>query len=354
MNALRSARVACLAAITTLLVAPAAIAAQAAAAAQQSKLPIDEGMPQVRLPHAKEATLKNGLRVFVLEGAGQIPTFTARMIFTDAGGLYEPAGRRGLANFTAELLREGTATRTSEEIARQFETLGATLESEAPLASTFGSVTTTGLSTHLAPVLRLLADVIRNPTFPEAEVKQYASRTLADLEVQRARPEFLSQELLLKALYRNHPAALAAPPIEDIKATRAADLRHFHAEHYAPDTALLVVVGDVKLDAVLPVVEREFGRWQAPMTRSHTELPVLPEPARRAVHLEDRPGSVQTVLQLGVLGIARTDRDYIAVQVMNEILGGKASSRLFQNLREKNGYTYGAYSGFSATAIPGV
>lgn len=328
-------------------------ASTALLAATPTEPPIDEGMPQVRLPRAKEVTLENGLRVLVLEGVAQIPTFTARMVFTHGGGLYEPADRRGVAAFTAEMLSQGTATRSSAQIAKEFETLGATVEAKAPLSSAFASVTATGLSTHFASVLRMFADVVRNPAFSEAEVARYASRKIADLEVQRARPEFLSQELLLGALYRNHPAALAAPSIEAIKATRSSDLRQFYSRYYSPDAAVLVVVGDVTLEGILPSVRRAFGDWKASRA-THPALPPTPVPAPRAVHLLDRPGSVQTVLQLGAIGITRTDPDYFALLVMNDILGGKMSSRLFQNLREKNGYTYGAYSGFTATAIPGV
>lgn len=352
MSNIRHAPCALVMLATMLVTMPTAMCAEAKSDTS-AKLPIDESMPQVRLPRAKEATLENGLRIFVLEGANQIPTFTARMIFTHAGGLYEPADRRGVAEFTARMLQEGTTTRSSEAIARQSETLGAGLTAQAPLASAFASVTATGLSTHFASVLELFADVIRNPKFPEAEVAQYASRTIADLELQRARPEFLSQEALLSALYGNHPAALAAPPTSSIKATKSSDLREYYAGHYSPDAALLVVVGDVTLESVLPIVRRTLGDWK-PSKTVRPVLPPLPAPSPRAVKLVDRPGSVQTVMQLGVVGIARTDRDYFALQVMNEILGGKSSSRLFQNLRERNGYTYGAYSGFAATAIPGV
>jgi zinc protease len=350
-------RTAMAAVVALLFAVPATAAAPeqpvAKNAQPSSKLPISEGMPQVRLPRPKEVTLENGLRVLVLEAAQQVPTFTARLVLTTGGGLYEPADRRGVASFTADMLREGTVRRSSQDIARQFESFGTALEIDAPLAASAASVTINGLATHFDPVLELLADVIRNPAFRAEEVTQYASRRIADLELQRSRPEFLAQEQLVGALYRGHPASLVAPSNEVLRKITAEDLRQFHRDHYRPDEALLVIVGRVTLDSVLPAVRRTFGDWRGSKV-SHATLQSIPNPAARAVRLLDRPGSVQTVLQLGALGISRLDPDYFELLVMNEVFGGRSSSRLYQNLREKHGYTYGAYSGFTATEIPGV
>ncbi|MGH8236091.1 MAG: lanthionine synthetase LanC family protein [Steroidobacteraceae bacterium] len=310
-------------------------------------------MPHVRLPRPQEATLENGLRVLVLRPASRIPTFTARLVLSDAGGLYEPADRRGLARSTVDLLAEGTASRSARELARQLETLGATLKTDAPPSSAEATITLTGLATYFDPSIELLADIVRRPAFAEKEVAQYASRTAADLELTRARPEFLSQEAVLKAIYGDHPAALAAPSAAAIKATTPQELRQFHAARYRSGGALLVIVGDTELDSVLPAVRRVFGDWgrtQAPANG----LPAVAPTHSRAVRLIDRPGSVQTVLQLGTVGITRTAADYFPLLVMNQVLGGSASSRLYQNLRERNGYTYGAYSGFTAALFPGV
>lgn len=322
---------------------------------QRAKLPISDGMPRVRLQRPRQVTLDNGMRLLVLERSQQVPTFTARMVLTSAGGLYEPSTRRGLAEFTAEMLREGTNTRAAVEVARQLEMLGATLEVDASLSTSSASLTVAGLAIHVDPALELLADMIRNPTFRSDEAAHYASRRIAELELQRARPEFISQERLLGAIYGNHPAALAAPEVASIKATTTDDLRHFHTAHYRPDEALLVVVGAVTLDEVLPVVRRAFGSWSKP-ERYRAAAPPPPPPVAQdhAVQLVDRPGSVQTVIQIGTLGITRVDADYFALLVMNQIFGAQSSARLYQNLREKHGYTYGAYSGFTATDIPGI
>lgn len=310
-------------------------------------------LPQVRLPRAKETVLDNGLRVLVIEHYDAIPTFTAQLVLTDAGGLYEPPERRGLAEFTVQTLRSGTADKTAEQVSRELEVMGATLEASAPLDSAFATVTVSGLSTRVDPALALLADIVRHPSFPADELALHASRTLSVIEVQHARPEFVSQEQLLRAIYGEHPAALSAPPADSIRAITRADLQGFHDLHYRPNGAFLVVIGDVTLERMLPALRRSFGDWQ----RREVELEPVPEvsePVGRSVALVDRPDSVQTTLQVGALGFTRDDPGYFSLLVMNHIFGNGASSRLYQNLRERHGYTYGAYSGFTGSSIPGV
>jgi len=321
--------------------------------ATREQLPAPAPMPRVSLPHAKEARLENGLRVLVLEDREGLPTFMARMVFTDGGGLYEPAQQRGLAEFTAKMLREGTAARTSEAVARELETLGLTFEAKAPIGSAIGTVALSGLATRLDATLVLLADLVRHPAFREAAVARRAALALSDLKLQRARPEFLSQEQLQHAVYGGHPAALLAASEEAIQSVRSEDLRRFHASHYRPNGALLVIVGAVSLDRILPQVRRVFADWK-PQESPPAALPSVASQPPYAIRLVDRPGSVQTVFQVGTLGIARRDPDYFALLVMNEILGGQSSSRLYQNLRERHGYTYGAYSAFQASTIRGL
>lgn len=333
---------------------PAYAAEPANSPGQRAKLPISDGMPRVQLQKPRQVTLDNGMRVLVLERSQQIPTFTARMVLTSAGGLYEPAARRGLAEFAAEMLREGTRTRTATEVARQLEMLGATLEVDASLSASSASLSVAGLTTHVDPIMELLADMIRNPAFRSDEAAHYLSQRTARLELQRARPEFISQERLLSAVYGKHPAALAAPEVAALEAITPDDLRHFHSVHYRPDEALLVVVGAVTLDEVLPIVRRAFGSWSKPEGPRAAPPPPPPPVLDHTVQLVDRPGSVQTVIQIGTLGIARVDADYFPLLVMNQIFGAQSSARLYQNLREKHGYTYGAYSGFTAKDIPGV
>jgi len=317
----------------------------------KNRAPVNKGLLKVKLPKAKEATLKNGLRVLVLEDP-KVPLFTMQMVIM-SGGLSDPPDQRGLASFTASLLREGTTKRTSSQISEQVDTLGATLTAASGVSAFTSTVTTSGLLENLDQVLDIFADVVRNPKFPADEVEKFKGRTLAGLQVLRANPSYLAQERFNRAIYGDHPAALVTAPPESLKKTTPADLARFHSTYYRPNNAMLTVVGDVKLKEILPKLERAFGDWQRGDVPAQT-IPAAATQPDAHIYLINRPGSVQTVLYLGNLGIQRTDPDYFPLVVMNKIVGGDAASRLFLNLREDHGYTYGAYSSMSSFKYRGT
>jgi zinc protease len=317
----------------------------------KGKAPVNKNVLKVKLPKAKEATLPNGLRVILLENH-KVPTFTAQMVIL-SGGLTDKPDFRGLAVFTATLLREGTAKRTSKDIAEQTDSIGATLTSNSGLSNTTSTVAVSGLVENLDQTFDLLSDVIRNPTFPAEEVEKYKTRALAQLLVQRASPQFLAQEQFNRAIYKDHPAALVAPPADSIKKLTSKDLAAFHSAYYRPNNAILAIVGDITLKELMPKVEKAFGDWQKGDVPA-TAIPAAPAQADSRIRLIDRPGSVQTVLQLGTLGIERTNPDYFSLLLADKILGGGAAARLFLNLREDKGYTYGAYSNFGGTRFRGT
>ncbi len=314
------------------------------ATAQKQEPPVSRETLKVTLPKAKEATLKNGLRVVVLEGYDQLPTFNMQMVVL-SGGLSDPPDNRGLASFTAALLREGTKTRTSLQIAEQMESLGATLNANSDLSSFTTTITSSGLVQNLDRALDILADVIREPSFPADEVEKYKTRTISQLQLQRTNPNFLARERFNRAIYSEHPAGFVSPPIDSLKKTTSADLARFHSAHYLPNNAILAVVGQVTLKEILPKIEREFGDWKR-AAAPQTKIDSVPAQSAPKIYLIDRPGSVQTVIQLGNLGIERMDPDYFALLVMDKVVGNDPAARLFRNLREAKGYTYGAYSSF--------
>jgi predicted Zn-dependent peptidase len=200
----------------------------------------------------------------------------------------------------------------------------------------------------------LFADVIRNPTFPQAEVARYKTRTLSQLQFQRSIPQFLAAEQFSRAIYgTNHPASFIVPPSESISKLSSKDLADFHAKYYRPNNAILAVVGDITMKELLPKIEKAFGDWEKGDVPA-TTIPATPAQSESRIYLIDRPGSVQTVLQLGTLGIERTSPDYFAVLLADRVLGGGPSGRLFLNLREDKGYTYGAYSNFGGSKFRGT
>ena len=317
----------------------------------KGKAPVNKNVLRVKLPRAEEASLPNGLRVVLLRST-KVPTFTMQMVIL-SGGLSDRADYRGLATFTAALLREGTAKRASKDIAEQVDSLGATLTANSGLSSLTSTVSTSGLVENLDQTLEIFADVIRNPSFPAAEVDKFKARTLATLQFQRSNPQFLAQEQFNRAIYGDHPASLIAPPAESIKKMSSKDLAEFHSTYYRPNNAILTIVGDVTLKDVMPKIQKAFGDWQKGDIPT-TVVPAAPTQSAARIFLIDRPGSVQTVLTLGTLGIERTSPDYFAVLLADKVLGGGPTGRLFLNLREANGYTYGAYSAFGGSKYRGT
>src|ERR1051325_11204389 len=280
-------------------------------AVMKGKAPVNKEVLKVKLPRAEEATLKNGLQVVLLP-SHKLPTFNMQMVVM-SGGLSDKPDYRGLANFTASLLREGTTKRSSKDIAEQVDALGATLTANSGLSSLTSTVSTSGLVENLDPALELFADVISNPTFPQAEVDKYKSRILAQLQFQRSIPQFLAAEQFNRAIYgTSHPSSLIAPPAESMKKLTSKDLADFHSTYCRPNNAILAIVGDVTMKEILPKIEKAFGDWQKGDVPAPT-IPPAPAQSESRIYLIDRPGSVQTVLQLGTLGIERTSPDYFAV-----------------------------------------
>jgi len=317
----------------------------------KGKAPVNKNLLKVKLPKAQEATLPNGLKVILLE-SHKVPTFTMQLVVL-SGGLADRSDYHGLATFTAALLREGTAKRSSKDIAEQVDALGSTLTATSGLSSLTSTVTAAGLVESLDQTLDIFADVVRNPTFPQSEVEKYKTRSLAQLQVQRSNPQFLAQEQFSRAIYGDHPAGLISAPVESIKKLSTKDLADFHSTYFRPNNAILAIVGDVTMKDIMPKLAKVFGDWQKANVPA-MNIPPAPTQSASRIFLIDRPGSVQTVLTLGTLGIERTSPDYFSVLLADRVLGGGPAGRLFLNLREDKGYTYGAYSGFSGSKYRGT
>jgi zinc protease len=321
----------------------------------KGKTPINKEVLKVAMPKAYETELGNGLRVIALENH-KLPTFAMQMVIL-SGGLSDPADQPGAAQYTAAMLREGTKTRSSRQIAEAVESLGATLNAGSGLSSPISAITVGGLTENFDQIMGLFADVILNPSFPADDLNQLKSRASAQLRAQRSQSEFLANEMFLKTMYGAHPAGRIALSPAQIQSLTPDTLKKFYAANYKPNNAIFAIVGDVNPTEVVAKLEKIFGTQHGSWTRGDVPQPDLPkvnEPGSSKIYLVDRPGSEQTNLILGDLAIERNDPDYYALDVMNQILGGGASARLFLNLREDKGYTYGAYSGFTAAKYRGV
>lgn len=315
----------------------------------KNRAPVNKQVLAPKLPRTHEATLENGLRIVLIEDRA-LPTFVLQLVI-DRGSIADPQGKEGLAQATAAQLRQGTRTRSSEQIAEALDSIGASFGARADLGSTI--VTVSGLTEHLDATLDIFGDALRNPTFPQSELEPYKQRLISQMHSQRASSQFLAQEQLVKAIYGEFPAGRLLPPESSILSLTSADLAAFHASNFAPDIAMVLVAGDVTLAGFKPKLERVLGDWPRKNIEP-TKFDEVAPPSKGRVFVIDRPGAVQTSLVMGSLAIVGDDPDRFAISVMNRILGGSPASRLFTNLREEKGYTYGAYSSVSSNRYPGV
>ena len=250
------------------------------------------------------------------------------------------------------MLSEGTTSRTSVQIAEQIDRLGATLGASAAFGSPDAVLSASGLSENFDEWFAVIVDVLLNPSFPDDELEKLKQRQRAHLREQRSSSGFLIRERFNRAVYGEHPAAQVSVTADSINQLNRAELVQWHRRRYVPGRAILGVAGDVGAKELVAKLEKHLVKWK----KGNLEQTWPPDPApstARRVLLVNRPNSVQTTLALGNIAIDRRSPDYMAMVVMNYIIGGGASSRLFLNLREEKGYTYGVYSDFSALRYPG-
>ena len=295
-----------------------------------------------------ETTLPNGLKVVVFEDK-RLPLVSYRLGFK-TGDINDPKDSIGLTSAITSLLNEGTKTRTSKQLAEEIERLGASISASSGDDNTI--VAASALSLYSSDVLRLMADMVLNPVFPESELALYKKNTIENLKYQRSQPAFLASEQMAKIIYGTHPYGIVSASPAEIEKISREKLAEFHAKMFTPNNATLIVVGDVDRDNLLKEIKDNFGGWQKG-TVDAMKFDVPPARAMTTITVVDRPGSIQSNIVLANLAIDRSSPDYFPVLMMNQILGAGASSRLFMNLREAKGYTYGAYSRFDARRLAG-
>jgi predicted Zn-dependent peptidase len=317
----------------------------------KGRAPVSSEILKVKLPRPQEADLPNGLHLMVMEDR-RLPQVTFQILIPGAGGYYDPAGKVGLASYTAALMIEGTRSRTSTQISGALETMAATLSINTgfggPQASVFGS----SLTENFDKLLDLTADVLLNPAFSPEEWDRLKTRTKTALTQQRTNPGFLANETFNRVVFGAHPAGRVSTTAEMLDAITPASMVDFHKSRYVPDYAVMAFAGDVSLAEARKLVETKLGGWK----KSGAPKPQVEDPpgiGTPKVSLIARPGSVQTTLYVGTQSMKRTDDDYTALTVANRVLGG-TMGRLFRHLREEKGYTYGIGSGFSATLHRGA
>ena len=330
---------------------PAGQASPSKGVVVKGKAPVSSEILKVTLPRAQEADLANGIHLMIIEDH-RVPQISMQMLIPGAGGYYDPADAPGLAGFTSSMMAEGTTTRSSQQIAQEQETMASTVGVSAGGAGESATLMVSSLADNFDKSLALAADVLLNPSFPEAEFARFKTRQKAQLVQVRTMPQFLAAERYGRVIYGDHPSSRVAPTVESIDKTTRDALAAFHKARYVPDQAIVAIVGDITLADARKKLETTFAAWK----KAGVTVPPVQDPAPIGpgkVYLIDRANSVQTSLVVGAQAINRTSPDYDVVMLLNAIIGGGPTGRLFLNLREEKGWTYGAYSGVTAPRFRG-
>ena len=332
-------------------VSGALLVAAQATAQEKTKMkqtpPPPKPAQEIHFPAFEEKTLANGLRVVVIE-QHENPSLSLQLLLP-GGKVYAAPAKAGLADATAALLREGTQTRSSQQISETIDAVGGSLDSAASLESGFVSVTLTSDQIELG--LDLLSDVVLRPSFPAEELERWRNQALSGLQIQQSDPSYVATAAFQRLVLGDHPYGWpASGTVQSVRGLTRDDLVAFHRRQYIPNESILAVVGDVKAADAFARVERAFGGWQKGEATSIP--PVEVEPKRRIVVI-DKPDSVQTEIRVGQLGIAYRDPDHYVADVYDSVLGASPSARLYDEVRRKRGLSYGAGSEFRMPTQPG-
>jgi zinc protease len=301
--------------------------------------------PSLKLPAIQKLKLSNGLAVWIVEHH-EVPLAQINLIVR-SGSAADPIGKYGVGSLTAAMLDEGAGTRSSLELADAIEFLGANLSTSSSFDAS--SIRMSVPVSKLAEALPLMSDVALRPSFPASELDRLRKERLTGLLQARDNVGALAQlafpRMVFGPTHRYGTSANGLPVA--IEALTVDDLKTFYRSHFRPDNATLLVVGDLTPAAALPMLEKAFGGWKADgMVSLVADVPNAPQLTKRQVYLVDKPEAAQSQIRIGWVGVSRSTPDYAVLEVLNTILGGSFTSRLNQNLREKNGYAYGASSGF--------
>jgi len=313
------------------------------AGVDRSRLPEVTGEVPVTFPAFQRDTLRNGLKLIVVERPG-IPFVNLRLVL-DAGYAADQFARPGTSNMAMAMLDEGTKTRDSLQISEELALLGASLSAGSSLDTS--SVSLSALADKLAPSLEVFADVLLNPVFPENELDRLRKIYLAALRQEKTQPTSMALRVVPRLLYGAGHAY--AQPLtgtgteQTLAALSRDDLASFHAEWFKPNHATLIAVGPVTVASLKPQLEKLLGNWPAGDIPAKQVTSVASQP-NHTLYLLDKPGADQSVIFAGQLIPPRADPDDIAIEAMNDVLGGLFTSRLNMNLREDKHWAYGAYS----------
>jgi zinc protease len=315
----------------------------------RQKLPAPGEKAQFKVPAAKRFRLKNGLRVILAE-SHKLPLVGVEMVVRTGNGA-NPRNLAGLADLVADMLDEGTATRSASAIAEEIAQLGATLLTNATWDAS--SLSVSALTENIDRALDVWADVLLRPAFAKNDLERVRENLLSTLARRKDSPPLVAGVAFARALYgESHPYGWPQSGSEEsVGRITEGDVQSFFEKYYRPNNAVLVVAGDISEADLRAKMGKLLGGWK-PKPVPVVKIPKAPTVEKTRIFLVDKAGAPQSSIRLGLVGIERKNPDYYQALVMNQILGG-SFKRLTLNLRETKGWTYGVASMFEARRTPG-
>jgi len=317
----------------TFLAAGTALLSAFAANAQKQAPPQGSAPKPFTVPAHETYTLANGMKV-TLVPYGKIPKVTVSAV-VNSGNLNEPAELTGLADLAGSLMKEGTKTRSSKQVAQEFANMGGALA--VNVGPDESDISTDVLSEFAPKAIALVADVARNPLFPESELPRLKNDFIRQVAIQKSVAQSIALERFRKLLYGQHPYAMVFASEDSINKSTLADIKKFYATNFGAQRTHLYVAGRFETAAVKKAITAGFGTW----AKGPAAAPDIPQvKPNHTLDLTDRPGAAQSTLYVGLPVPNATSEDNVPLTVMNAVLGGTFGSRITSNIREQKGYTY--------------
>jgi zinc protease len=308
----------------------------------------------MRLPEApkvKSETLANGLTVWLVQ-QNNLPKVAVTLTLR-GGYCADPADARGISDLLAATVKLGTTSLNARQIAERSQASGGDLKAAANTENLTLSIEP--LSEHVSDAVSLLADLATHASFPDSEVELAKKNLLSSIQQNESDPKFLALRAFGRVHYGDHPYGVVSPTSAMVEHATPKSLRQLYEDTFAPNQAVIVVVGAIDPAVVLAAIHSSFDQWKSSDHAAPATAAAEPaSPAEKKVFFVPRPGSVQTALLMGGPAPIRTDPDYSALEVANAIYGGMFGSRLTNNIREDKGYTYSPYSYLDINGKAGV
>lgn len=304
----------------------------------QKQTPPAGGKPKdFIIPPKKERTLKNGLKSAMIQ-YGVVPKVTVEII-VKTGNVHEAANEIWLADLTAEMIREGSTSMDSKTIAEKVAAMGGEINSFAGMDQ-FG-IYGTVLSEFAPELIKIMADMVMNPSFPSSEIDRLKNDLKRNLSVQKTRPQNIAREKFFSAIYKNHPYGRYYPTEEMLNSYTVQDVKGFYEKNFGAKRAVIYVAGKFDEEVSAKAIASSFENWKE---GPEILYPKVQPTSTNEISLLDRKDAPQSTIIMGIPTLTPKNPDYQALAVTNTLLGGSFGSRITQNIREDKGYTYSPYS----------